>query len=266
MLGKLLKHEFRATGRIMGPMYLIVLVTAIGGNISVRLMDQAQSRILNILAGLLMTAFVIAMIGVCVMALVLMIQRFHKNLMGDEGYVMFTLPASIHQQIWSKIIVSTVWFIATAAAMGLAMFIMAFHVGFMGQILTWLRELLHQLTAYYALNGAAFLVEFLAVCFLGCAVCSLQFYAAMAIGHSFANHKVAFSVLFFFVMQFVEQLVFSFLAAFSDWFDWRWFQVNIQGMAAVHAVMGVLCAGLLVYGAVFYIITAIMLKKHLNLE
>ena len=78
MLGKLLKHEFRATGRIMGPMYLIVLVTAIGGNISVRLMDHAQSRILNILAGLLMTAFVIAMIGVCVMALVLMIQQIGR--------------------------------------------------------------------------------------------------------------------------------------------------------------------------------------------
>jgi len=266
MLGKLLKHEFRATGRVMGPMYLIVLVTAVGGNISVRLMDDAQSRILNILAGLLMTAFVIAMIGVSVMTLVLMIQRFHKNLMGDEGYVMFTLPASIHQQIWSKIIVSTVWFIATAGAMALAMFIMAYHVGFMGQMLTWLRELLHQITVYYALNGVAFVAEFLVVCFLACAVCCLQFYAAMAIGHSFANHKVGFSVLFFFVMQFVEQMVFSFGAAFSDWFNWNWFQVNIQGMAAVHAVMGVLCAGFLVYGAVFYIITAIMLKKHLNLE
>ena len=136
----------------------------------------------------------------------------------------------------------------------------------MGEIMTWLRQLLHQITAYYALNGFAFFVELLVVCFLACAVCCLQFYAAMAIGHSFANHKVAFSVLFFFVMQFVEQLVVSFVAAFSNWFDWDWFQINIQGMAAIHAMMGLLSAGLLVYGAVFYIITAIMLKKHLNLE
>ena len=31
MLRKLLKHEFRATARIMGPLYLILLVTACGG-------------------------------------------------------------------------------------------------------------------------------------------------------------------------------------------------------------------------------------------
>ena len=32
MLRKLLKHEFRATGRIMLPMYLVLLVTALGSN------------------------------------------------------------------------------------------------------------------------------------------------------------------------------------------------------------------------------------------
>ena len=35
MLRKLLKHEFRATGRIMLPMYLILLVTAVGSALAV---------------------------------------------------------------------------------------------------------------------------------------------------------------------------------------------------------------------------------------
>ena len=266
MLGKLLKHEFRATSRIMGPLYLIVLATAVGANISVRLMDHAQSRVLNILAALLMTAFVVAMIGVGVVALVLMIRRFHVNLMGDEGYVMFTLPASVHQQICSKIIVSTVWFIATAAVMALSGLIAAYQVGFMGRLISGLQDVLHQITALYALNGVAFFVEALAVCFLGCAVCCLQFYAAMSIGHSFANHKVAYSVLFFFIMQFAVQLIGSFTVSGLSEMDWSWFRFNVQGMAAVHAVMGLACAALLIYGAVFYVITAVMLKRHLNLE
>ena len=36
MLRKLLKHEFRATARIMVPVYLVLLVTALGANLSTR--------------------------------------------------------------------------------------------------------------------------------------------------------------------------------------------------------------------------------------
>lgn len=269
MLRKLLKHEFRATGRIMGPLYLIVLATAIGGNLSVRLMDDSSSRAINILAGLLMTAFVAAMIGVCVMSVVLMIQRFYKNLMGDEGYIMFTLPASIHQQIWSKIIVSTVWFAATAVAMMVAMLVLVYDVGFMTQAIEALREILQYVTAYYALNGVAFFLELLVVCFLAGAVCCLQFYAAMAIGHSFANHKVALSVVFYFVLQFAMQLVFSFLVLGFDNVNFDWLNQmmeNMEFMPVIHLAMGVSAAAVVVYGALYYILTTFFLKKHLNLE
>ena len=34
MLRKLLKHEFRATGRIMGPLYLVLLATSLGMRLS----------------------------------------------------------------------------------------------------------------------------------------------------------------------------------------------------------------------------------------
>ena len=36
MLRKLLKHEFRATGRIMLPLYLVVILTAVFANFSIR--------------------------------------------------------------------------------------------------------------------------------------------------------------------------------------------------------------------------------------
>ena len=51
MLTKLLKHEFRATARIMGPLYLILLAVALGFNFSARLMDT-RNVVLNILAAL----------------------------------------------------------------------------------------------------------------------------------------------------------------------------------------------------------------------
>ena len=136
MLRKLLKHEFRATGRIMLPMYLILLVTAVGSNLAGRGMLDSRFDILNILGVLIVIAFGTAITGACLLAFVLMIQRFYKNLLQDEGYVMLTLPVSIHQHIWSKLIVSSVWFIVTALAVILACCITAFDLTVVKEILS----------------------------------------------------------------------------------------------------------------------------------
>lgn len=263
MLGKLLKHEFRATSRIMGPLYLVILVLSFFGNLSIRLFDSAHSRLLNLLGGLTLGAFGIAIVGVCVMTVVLMVNRFRSNLLSDEGYVMFTLPVSVHQLVWSKIIVSFVWFMATTVAISLSGVIVSFRVSYVTKFFLMLKELFQQLTAYYAVNGAAFLIEALIFLFLGCAAICLLFYASIAMGHSFANHKKLLSVAFFFGLQFLAQLVGSLSIFGLDDLDLFW---GLSEVAAMHAGMWIGIAGALLYAAIFYIITTFMLKNHLNLE
>lgn len=271
MLRKLMKHEFRATGRIMLPLYLVLLLTSVGANISTRVLMETNSRFLDILGGLLVTAFTFAIIGVCVMAVVLMVRRFYKNLLEDEGYIMLTLPASVHQHIWSKLIVSFVWFAATVAAVCLASVIMAYEGGLFRLFFQGLGSLFEELTTYYALNGTALILEFLLEVFLACCVMCLQFYASMAVGHSFASHKIALSVVFFFVFQFATQFLGSALIIGLDetpFYEWLWRVTHIAngGMAAYHATMALVALGTILYGAIFYVITAVYMKKHLNLE
>jgi hypothetical protein len=43
------------------------------------------------------------------MTLIVLIQRFYKNLLGDEGYLMFTLPVQSWSHILSKLAVSMLW-------------------------------------------------------------------------------------------------------------------------------------------------------------
>lgn len=271
MLRKLMKHEFRATGRIMLPLFLILLVTAFGANLSTRGLLSTQYRVLDVLGGLLITAFFVAIVGVCVMSFVLMVQRFYKNLLQDEGYVMMTLPVSVHQQVWSKLIVSSVWFILTVLAVILASCIMAFNVSFLGEFFQGLQGLfreLREIGAYYAINGTAIAVELIVLIFLSLVAFCLQFYAALAVGHSFANHKMACSVAFFFGFQFVLQFlggtgifVFDALNLFDFLPSWQ-----LNGMAAMHMAL-IFCIVLVVlYSAIFYAITTFCLKKRLNLE
>lgn len=263
MLRKLMKHEFRATGRVMGPLYVVLLATAVGANVSARLMDRSSSTLLNVAGAFVVIAFVVALIGVSIMSIILMVNRFRTNLMGDEGYVMFTLPVSVHQLIWSKILVSTVWFVATGAVVMLSFFVVGYEVGMVRLIVDWFARFMAELTAYYALNGAAIMAEAAVLVVVGCAALCLQFYAALATGHSFASHKMLLSVEFFFAyyfgMQFLATMALVGLAQFSLPF-------SLSGMAAVHFAMGLSVIGVAIYGAVFYVITAVMLQRRLNLE
>ena len=265
MLRKLMKHEFRATGRVMGPLFGLLLIAAIAARFSVGVLLESSARFLNLLGGLFTTAFAIAIAGVCVMSLVLMINRFRTNLLGDEGYIMFTLPASVHQQIWSKLIVSAVWFIATGLAVVAAGFILVAQQGFWLEIRRGFAEIFRHLTAYYAFNGTAFLFELLALIFVGCCVLCLEFYAAMAIGHSFAAHKVLYSVLSFLGLQFVMQLLSGGILVGTN-YDILVVALPSDGVLAMHSVMLTMIVSTAVFGAVYYVITTMFLKKRLNLE
>ena len=271
MLTKLLKHEFRATARIMGPLYLVLLAVALGFNFSAQADGLQATVVLNMLAALVVMAYVVAIIGVFIVAFILMLQRFYKNLLGDEGYIMFTLPASVHQHVWSKLIVSAVWFIATGVVVFLSVFVAAFNVSFLTDLASVFPELFQQMTAYYAVNGTVFALELLALMLAACMSFSLQFYAALAAGHSFANHKMALSVAFFFVFQFVVQMAGAIVAGPAG----RGAAAPVPADAGFPAHRrggrplrdGGCCILLTVlYGAIFYIVTTITLKKRLNLE
>nr|WP_326183915.1 hypothetical protein [uncultured Oscillibacter sp.] len=272
MLRKLMKHEFRATGRIMLPLYLVLLVTSFGANLSARGLLNTRYRILDMLGVLLVMAFGIAIFAVCIMSFVVMVQRFYKNLLQDEGYVMLTLPVSVHQQVWSKLIVSAVWFAATVVMVIVAACIVAFDIDFIKYFFQGIGELfgeLRRLEAYYAINGTAIALEFIVLCFLGCCAMCLQFYAALAVGHGFANHKMAWSVAWFFIFQFAVQMAMSVIVIFADVTNLDYLLANYVHfgfMAGMHAALIFMIVCVVVHGAVFYAVTTFCLKKRLNLE
>ena len=101
--------------------------------------------VLNMLAALVVMAYVVAITAVFIVAFILMLQRFYKNLLGDEGYIMFTLPASVHQHVWSKLIVSAVWFIATGVVVFLSVFVAAFNVSFLTDLASVFPKLFQQM-------------------------------------------------------------------------------------------------------------------------
>ena len=280
MLGKLIKHEFRATGRLMAPLFgaLVLLALVVRANDLVFQHVESHSAFLNILNTLLIIAYVLALFGVMVFSTVLMIKRFHQNFLTDEGYLMFTLPTSVHSLLWSKLITAALFFIFTFLADALAVAIVVWRGGTARDLFESIVGLFRELNSFYMANGIALALEILALLLVSLLVTCLLFYAPMSIGYSFANHKGLLSVVFYFVIQAVLQIfgVAVLSGVVSDTAFHRLLTDAMDNLgrtdtaaAAMQAAHGTMLLALfteLFLGALLYFLTYSMRRKHRNLQ
>ena len=260
MLSKLLKYEFRATGRIMLPVYALLLVTAGGTSVTGSLMGRyPESTVLSIFRTLFMTLFAFTTFGVLLLTLVLMVYRFYKNLMT-------TLPVSRSQLIWSKLIVSMAWGILSAVLAAL-MWTMVLSVAggenlFAG-IFRGLRSLMESLSG----NATGCIVG-LVVLLLAAGLASyLRFYAAISLGHSFSNHKLLLSVVFYIGFGIAVQTILSVVTAAGIRIDVDPdFWADPPAAVLLSYVIWGTAAWSVLECAAYYILTLLTLKKRLNLQ
>ena len=274
MLGKLLKHEFRATGRLMLPALGAVLALAVLANLSIRFMQVTDSTFLTILFGLVIAAFVIGMIAAAVMTLVLMILRFYRNLLRDEGYLMHTLPVSVHGLVWSKLLVSLVWVVVTWLVICLTVVLtVLLQTGTdLGQLLAQLpswAEIRESLAQIGIRSGDLWLIggEMLLAMILAVLASCLHFYAAMSLGHIFSKDKVLLSIVFFVALSFAFSIL---QTGYNVGFVIRLEDGSFMETArdVLRFARGMVGRGLLaelVQGAILYVITTLSLQKKLNL-
>lgn len=87
MLSKLLKYELRASGRILLPVYALLLASAGCCSLFYKLAADHPYRTgaASVLMGLLMMAFWIFVVATGAITALLMIYRFYKNYMTDEA-------------------------------------------------------------------------------------------------------------------------------------------------------------------------------------
>ena len=277
MLGKLLKQEFRATGRIMLPAFGALLVLSVLANFSIRLLDRGitNNTFLRIILILIIVAFGLSLFGIFLVTLILMVSRFYRNLLGNEGYLMHALPVSVHELVWAKLIVSLVWFAASALLFALIVSLSALIQS--GSSLSEVLKMLpnwEQIKALLATKGItagdlssiAVLVILLGI--VGGLANCLHFYAAMSIGHMFNRDKVLLSVVVF--------VAFSILMTMFSNATWVGLANRLAGsmesansyLEGLHVFRRLL---LLVIGfesfeaVVMYVCTALSLRRGLNL-
>ena len=109
MIGKLLKYDIKAVTRYLIPLYIVFLAIALinGFFKPFDVLENYDVSALKILASILMIiVYFIMMAGVMLGTAIILVLRFQKNLLGDEGYLSFTLPVQTWQHVVSKLLTS----------------------------------------------------------------------------------------------------------------------------------------------------------------
>ncbi len=267
MLGKLIKYELKSASRYLLPLYAGLLLLALINRLSAAWLSTGNSD--QIYGGLLLFFYVMLVIGVFVITAVSIILRFYHNLLGREGYLMFTLPVTTSANIFSKLLAAMLWCVASMIIFFFSLLILTAttpQIFDLGAILTAFRHAV----GGEMLNALLFFGEFCLFCLLGLASCILLCYLSMAIGQLANRNKLLLSVVAFFGLQFICNTGLVLVMACGSFGQLagsapvQWF-LSLSEYAAVHTVLLSLCLSALLVCALFYTCCYWLLHKKLNL-
>ena len=108
MFGKLLKYDFRSMLKQFAFIWPAALVLALVNRFTVNSFVTSASGLRQTVSGVAMLVYVGIMIAMFVVTMIFVIQRFFRGLLGDEGYLMHTLPVSPWELIGSKLLCAVV--------------------------------------------------------------------------------------------------------------------------------------------------------------
>lgn len=269
MLGKLLKYEIKATARLFIPLYFTILIFAVINRFLFPIYDMSEksSTLYGIFMAISMFIYGTLMAGLVAMTLFVLIQRFYKNLLGDEGYLMFTLPVQSHKHIFSKLTIATLWTIVSGIVAFCSIMIISSKTTPITEVFQELSAAFHEFTQYFGASAYLISLEVIVLVLLSLASSILTIYAAIALGHLFNKYKLLIAFGMYIILRTVSQLIMAVSAIIL--FSQDIFKPGGAFIPSATLVNGLLLASIIYTGVFtvgYFILTNYILKRKLNLE
>lgn len=268
MLGTLMKYEFKAVSRILMPLYGAWLIVAILFGIATNTSGSFTNVFLTIsgtLYGFLAAAAVIV-------SIIIIIQRFYKNLLGNEGYLMFTLPVSTGKHLMNKIFSGVIWVTIGSIVAGVSALLIAVIGLDIASLWTGIKEVCAAIMDIMGSGKAVLIiVECLIIFFAVAAEAVTKVYAAIAVGHQWGNHRILGAIGAYIGFAIIEVIIVTIIGNIIDkgnTLDAFMIMLSEKfgefGCAQIVLLIVALCIGLLL--AVYWFVSWRLLDRRLNLE
>ncbi|MBR0040573.1 MAG: hypothetical protein IJP64_04240 [Oscillospiraceae bacterium] len=278
MLGKLMKYDLRSMLRKFGPLWIAAVALSVVCGLYFRLMDSVSSSnfLMKMFVGLLPAALFGIFVAMAVMALIFVCSRFYSGLLGDEGYLMHTLPVTAGAHIASKGLTALILEIVSGLVALLCITLVA--VTYSGEeLLRGWREFLAMFRQLDFPAATPWLVaEGVIVAIAATAAETLKIYAAISLGHLAKKHRVLWAVLAYVGIDVVLNILFGFgvssglLMRILGSGSWGFFadsgEITAHGLGMMAGAMGSVLFWEVLLGTGFFFLSRFILKKHLNLE
>lgn len=257
MLGKLLKHEWRATARRYGLFYLVLAAMTLFAVIIHAI--PAENFFYRMGETAFLVIYVLTLCGVAFCSVGMVVVRFYKNMVSDEGYLTFTLPAKVEQLVLAKFIVAFLWQLLTVVLVVLSL-LLVFIVGHV----EW-SALCEAISSIFEKTGVMLPILGITVLF-SIMYQILLYYLSVAVGQLFGHYKILASVIAYcaigFGVDLIVLLIILIVCRCIGFVEVTEFMNHMAGMSVFYIISIVWTAAL---ALIAYFVVCHLLKKKLNL-
>ncbi|MBQ3583840.1 MAG: hypothetical protein IJA27_03920 [Lachnospiraceae bacterium] len=275
MLRKLIKHEFKATYKTFGLIFVALMVLALLSRFCIYI--PFENVVYEFMSAVMTVVYMIATFGISLISVVLIIKRFSQNMLRDEGYLTHTLPVKTWQHLLAKGLTYTVWMIASVIAMLGSLFVYFVGTDEFSNFIKSFGEVLNEMLKYPSLVGLC--VFFLIIMIAQVVVNIYAFFAALSLGQIFKKHKIFGAVVFYFVLNYATSFLVSAAAMLVPNLTDKMNTVleRAENAKTVAECVNIVAAPFYAYfavslvidillGVLYFFISNYMLSKKLNLE
>lgn len=275
MLGRLIKHELKATSRILIPAFLVWFGIAVFQKIALMMSHTGEELFLVISS----VMFFLATMAVSIIILVIIILRLYKSQLGDQGYLTFTLPVRTESVVLSKVIMAAIWQIVLVLLSILCMFMMLNNDA--------IEILKSDILPYFTFINVPFVVMVVGHAIVSSVFEVMIIYSAIAIASLFNKHGLLLSFAFYLAIEFLVQIL-NFIAGFIvgsstenaalsmiDEMEISEEMTTSQILEVLNAIFSEVFSPMsilpfiglmLIISAVLFFVISRIFKKHLNLQ
>lgn len=275
MTGRLIKYELRSSIKLMGVIWAALIVTSFLFSISSNFMGNIMrsssiaSTLINLFQGITGMLYIAVFIATAAASVVIIIMRFYKGLLSDEGYLMHTLPVKPWQLITAKG-VSALVIVCASVIVSILSFMILAGTGSFGAIVEFcdlIREMFREEPKVILVAA-----EFLVLAILSLLKSIYQIYASLSIGQLAGKHRILLSLgayvginIVITVLAVLIMMLLDVTGALNGWSSLSLNTVNDM-LNAGQAVLGFFAAVTVIQLAAFHVITERILSLRLNLQ
>jgi len=275
MFSKLIKYDFKSMFRTLAPLLMAFIVVGLLAGFALPSVDNG-GVVATLAGGILVLLLVGLTVAAYVVTLILVIRRFYKNLLDDEGYLTFTLPTGPFSILMSKAVTAYICTVLSFIAGVISYCLLFFVFITRSEGLPSISEFFTQLSKYISLvdfNAWGIVAIFILTVLVQIYTKIVKLYAAMMVGHQFNDHKVFMSFVSYIIISVLETLVSEVFVIVSGTSTSLVGNVNVSAVNGFYSISGgpstFLILGLLfniLLAVIYTVVTYLLMRDKLNLE